>query len=416
MWKNVHYMLYSNYALAETSSGTEKGTAKEKISAPSSTASVLPPLHHNAEQAENLPPLNHGIEMAGALPPLDHNVETASKLPPLNHGIEMAGALPPLNHNIEAASSLPPLNHAKETAENLPPLMHGIEQASNLPPLNHGSDALQSFHGLPPLNHGMKTAENLPSLDHGIESNGLPPLNHGNEEAAILPPLLHGVEQAQHSPSANFEKQSSQNVDALSAFTSQVEHAASLSDNGKQPYPKLSLDLSGVGRDTLVMPKSYNHADSGNYHAPQQVVNQSFANNGDHLIKNYYNMMNQIPVVQGKEFVDRPLPVPNVKNETVNESENEKELPHSKWVENAQSKGLVPSAYDDTTELQNLLSADQISQGMVPPTTAAKFGIPGKSGINVLLNFKFCGRVQFSSWFWQYSIKFEYSQTNLNID
>ncbi|XP_078359624.1 uncharacterized protein LOC144644082 isoform X3 [Oculina patagonica] len=333
-----------------TSSGTEKGTAKGKISAPSS-ASALPPLHHDAKQAENLPPLNHGIEMAGALPPLNHNIETASNLPPLNHG--------------------------KEAAENLPPLMHGIEQASNLPPLNHGNDALQSFHSLPPLNHGMKTAENLPPLNHGIESNGLPPLNHDNEEAAILPPLLHGVEQAQHAPSANFEKQSSQNVDALSAFTSQIENAASLTDNGKQPYPKLPLDLSGVGRGPLVMPKTYN-ADTGNLYAPQRVVNQSFANNGNHLIKNYYNMM--IPVVQGKEFIDRPLPVQNVKNETVNESENRKEIPLPEWDENAQSKGLVPSVYDDTKELQNLLSVDQMAQRMAPPATAAKFGIPGTSG------------------------------------
>lgn len=344
--------------MAGTSSGTEKGTAKGKISAPSS-ASALPPLHHDAKQAENLPPLNHGIEMAGALPPLNHNIETASNLPPLNHG--------------------------KEAAENLPPLMHGIEQANNLPPLNHGNDALQSFHNLPPLNHGMKTAENLPPLNHGIESNGLPPLNHDNEEAAILPPLLHGVEQAQHAPSANFEKQSSQNVDALSAFTSQIENAASLTDNGKQPYPKLPLDLSGVGRGPLVMPKTYN-ADTGNLYAPQRVVNQSFANNGNHLIKNYYNMM--IPVVQGKEFIDRPLPVQNVKNETVNESENRKEIPLPEWDENAQSKGLVPSVYDDTKELQNLLSVDQMAQGMAPPTTAAKFGKPGTSGINVLSEFR----------------------------
>ncbi|XP_078359625.1 uncharacterized protein LOC144644082 isoform X4 [Oculina patagonica] len=211
-----------------TSSGTEKGTAKGKISAPSS-ASALPPLHHDAKQAENLPPLNHGIEMAGALPPLNHNIETASNLPPLNHG--------------------------KEAAENLPPLMHGIEQASNLPPLNHGNDALQSFHSLPPLNHGMKTAENLPPLNHGIESNGLPPLNHDNEEAAILPPLLHGVEQAQHAPSANFEKQSSQNVDALSAFTSQIENAASLTDNGE-------LTQSYVGKPPLTPPLEHAYPSS----------------------------------------------------------------------------------------------------------------------------------------------------------
>lgn len=342
--------------MSDTSSDTEKGTAKGKISAPSS-ASVLPPLHHDAKQAENLPPLNHGIEMAGALPPL--------------------------NHNIETASSLPPLNHAKETAENLPPLLHGIEQASNLPPLNHGNEALQSFHGLPPLNHGTKTAENLPPLNHGIESDFLPPLNHGSEVAANLPPLLHGVEQAQHSPSASFEKQSSQNVDALSAFTSQVENAAQSSDNGKQSYPQLPLHLSGVGRGPLEMPQTYN-ADTGNSYTPQRVVNQSFVNNGNHLIKNYYNTM--IPVVQGKEFIDQPLPVPNVKNETVDEYKNRKKVPLPEWVENAQAKGSVPSAYDDTKELQNLLTADKMSQALAPATTAVKFGIPGTSGINVFLN------------------------------
>ena len=346
---------YVLIVLSDTSSDTEKGTAKGKISAPSS-ASVLPPLHHDAKQAENLPPLNHGIEMAGALPPL--------------------------NHNIETASSLPPLNHAKETAENLPPLLHGIEQASNLPPLNHGNEALQSFHGLPPLNHGIKTAENLPPLNHGIESDFLPPLNHGSEEAAVLPPLLHGVEQAQHSPTASFEKQSTQNVDALSAFTSQVENAVQTSDNGKQSYPQLPLDLSGVGRGPLVMPQTYN-ADTGNSYKPQRVVNQSFVNNGNHLIKNYYNTM--IPVVQGKEFIDRPLPILNVKNETVNEFENKK-VPLPELVENAQAKGLVPSAYGDTKELQNLLTADKMSQALAPPTTAVKFGIPGTSGINVSLN------------------------------
>lgn len=342
----------------DTSSDTEKGSAKGKISAPSS-ASVLPPLHHHAEQAQNLPPLNHGIEMAGALPPLNHNIETASSLPPLNHG--------------------------KEAAENLPPLMHSIEQASNLPPLNHGNGALQRFHNLPPLTHGAEQAENLPPLNHGIENNGLPPLNHGNNEAAVLPPLLHGVEQAKQAPSASFEKQSSQNVDALASFTSQVENAASSSDNGKQSYPKLPLDLNGVGRGSLVMSKTHN-ADTGNSYAPQRVLNQSFANNGALLLRNYYNMM--IPEVQGKEFIDRPLSIPNVKNETVDESENRKEIPLPEWAENAQSKGLVPYAYDDTKELQNLLSADQISQGIATPTTAAKFGIPGTSGINVSSEFR----------------------------
>ena len=340
------------------SSDTEKGTAKEKIQAPSS-ATILPPLHHDAEQAQNLPALNHGIEVAGALPPLNHNIETASPLPPLNHG--------------------------KETAENLPPLMHSIEQASNLPPLNHGNDALQSFHSLPPLNHGEEQAENLPPLNHGIENNGLSPLNHGYNEAAVLPPLLHGVEQAKQAPSASFEKQSSQNADALASFTSQVENAASSSDNGKQSYPKLALDLNGVGRSSFVMPKTHN-ADTGNSYLPQQVLNQSSSNKGAFLLRNYYNMM--IPEVQGKEFIDRPVTIPNVKNKTVDQPANRKEIPSPEWVENAQSKGLVPYAYDDTRELQNLLTADQISQGMTTPTTSVKFGIPGTSGINVCSEFR----------------------------
>ena len=303
----------------------------------------------------------------------------------MNHGIEIAGALPPLNHNIETASPLPPLNHGKEAAENLPPLMHSIEQASNLPPLNHGNDALQNFHSLPPLNHGSEQAENLPPLNHGMESNGLPPLNHGNNEAAVLPPLLHGVEQAKQSPSTSFEKQSSQNADALASFTSQVENAASSSDNGKQSYPRLPVDLNGVGRSSLVMSNTHN-ADAANSYAPQRVLNQSFANNGALLLRNYYNMM--IPEVQGKEFIDRPLSIPNVKNETVDQSENSEETPLPEWDENAQSKGLVPNAYDDTKELQNLLSADQISQGMASPSTTVKFGIPGTSGINVCSEFR----------------------------
>ena len=352
--KNIHSVSDTD----TSSSDTQEGTAKEKIQAPSS-ASVLPPLHHDAEQAQNLPPLNHGMEMAGALPPLNHNIETASPLPPLNHG--------------------------KEAAENLPPLMHSIEQASNLPPLNHGNDVLQSFHSLPPLNHAEEQAENLPPLNHGIENNVLPPLNHGNNEAAVLPPLLHGVEQAKQAPSASFEKQSSQNGDALASFKSQVENAAPSSDNGKQSYPKLPLDLNGVGRGSLLMSKTQN-ADTGNSYAPQRVLNQSFANNGALLLKNYYNMM--IPEVQGKEFIERPLSNPNVKNETVDQSENRKEIPLPEWVENAQSKGLVPYAYDDAREFQNLLSADQISQGMVSPTAAAKFGIPGTSGINVCSEFQ----------------------------
>ena len=297
----------------------------------------------------------------------------------------MAGALPPLNHNIETASPLPPLNHGKESAENLPPLMHSIEQASNLPPLNHGNDALQSFHSLPPLNHGSEQAENLPPLNHGMESNGLPPLNHGNNEAAVLPPLLHGVEQAKQAPSTSFEKQSSQNVDALASFKSQVENAAPSSDNGKQSYPRLPVDLNGVGRSSLVMSNTHN-ADTANSYAPQRVLNQSFENNGALLLKNYYNTM--IPEVQGKEFIDRPLSIPNVKNETVDQSENRKEIPLPEWDENPQSKGLVPYAYDDTKELQNLLNADQITQGMATPTTAVKFGIPGTSGINVCSEFQ----------------------------
>lgn len=341
-----------------SSSDTQKGTTKGKISAPTS-ASALPPLHHGTEQAQNLPPLNHGIELAGALPPLNHNIETASPLPPLNHG--------------------------KEAAENLPPLMHSIEQASNLPPLEHGNDALQSFHSLPPLNHGMEQAEILPPLNHGMESNGLPPLNHGNNEAAVLPPLLHGVEQAKQAPSASFEKQSSENVDALASFASQVENAASSSNNGKQSYPELPVDLNGVGRSSLVMSKTHG-PDTANTYSPQPVLNQSFATNGALLLRNYYNMM--IPEVQGKEFIDRPLSVPNVKNETVDQSENRKEIPLPEGVDNAQSKGLVPYAYDDTKELQNLLSADQISQGLATPTTVVKFGIPGTSGINVCSEFR----------------------------
>ena len=263
--------------------------------------------------------------------------------------------------------------------------MHSIEQASNLPPLNHGNDALQNFHSLPPLNHGSEQAENLPPLNHGMESNGLPPLNYGNNEAAVLPPLLHGVEQAKQTPSTSFEKQSSQNVDALASFTSQVENAASSSDNGKQSYPRLPVDLNGVGRSSLVMSNTHN-ADTANSYVPQRVLNQSFANNGALLLRNYYNMM--IPEVQGKEFIDRPLSVPDVKNETVDQSENSKETPLPQWDENAQSKGLVPNAYDDTKELQNLLSADQISQGMATPSTTVKFGIPGTSGINVCSEFR----------------------------
>ena len=321
--------------------------------------------------------------MAGALPPLNHNIETASSLPPLNHAEEQAANLPPLLHGVEQAGNLPPLNHGKDALQSfnsLPPLNHGVEQAANLPPLNHGKDALQSFNSLPPLNHGVEQAANLPPLNHGIENNGLPPLNHGDDEAAMLPPLLHGIEQAKHTPSASFEKQSSENVDALSSFTSQVENAAPSSDNGKQTYPKFPLDLKGVGRGPLVMPKTYT-TDAMIPPASQQAVKQPFTNSGNmNFIKNYNNMME--PVVQGKELTDQPFL--NISNQSVGESVNRKGNPFSSWDENAQSKGVVPSVYDDSKELQNLFRADQMSQGIGTSTTAAKFGIPASSGIIVV--------------------------------
>lgn len=327
---------------------TEKGLAKEKIAGKTS-APALPPLLHKAEQAQNLPPLNHGMEMAGALPPLNHNMETAS--------------------------SLPPLNHAKEEAANLPPLFHSVEQAGNLPPLNHGNDALQSFKSLPPLNHGTAQAEHLPPLNHGIETNGLPPLNHANEQAGILPPLLHGVEQAENAPSLNdFEKGSSQKVDALSAFTSQVENA--LNNNGKQPYTNTPLDLNGVGKDTLVMSKDSN-ARTGN--APQEGDNQSFVNDGGDFLNNYYNTKQ--PFIQGKEVIDRQPYVTNKENDDDSEIK-EAALPEPD--ENAQAKNSVPPSYNDKEELQKLLTADQMSQDATTSTMEANFGNQGPSGIIAL--------------------------------
>ena len=327
---------------------TEKGLAKEKIAGKTS-APVLPPLLHKAEQAQNLPPLNHGIEMAGALPPLNHNMET----------------------------SLPPLNHAKEEAANLPPLFHGVEQAGNLPPLNHGNDALQGFNSLPPLNHGTAQAENLPPLNHGIETNGLPPLNHANEQAGVLPPLLHGVEQAGNAPSlSDFEKESSQKVDTLSAFTSQVDNA--LKNNGKQSYKNTPLDLNGLEKDTLVMPKDSN-ARAGNSNAPLEGDIQSYVNDGGDLL-NSYDSTKQ-PVIQGKEVIDQQPYVTNSDN--IKDSEvNEAVLPEPD--ENGQAKNSVPPAYNDKEELQKLLTADQLSQGATTSTTEAKFGNHGHSGIIAL--------------------------------
>lgn len=262
---------------------------------------------------------------------------SAPNLPPLNHGTEVAGALPPLNHNIEKGSSLPPLNHGKEEAANLPPLLHGIEQAGNLPPLNHG-----------------------------IENNGLPPLNHANEQAGILPPLLHGVEQAGHAPSlSDFEKESTQNVDPLSAFTSQVENA--LSNNGKQSYTQLPLDLNGVGKDAIVMPKA--------------GVKQSLPKKEDDLLRNVYNMK---PVVQGKEFIDQQPFVPNANKEAVDDSGVNRGTLVPESVESAQSKDSVPSAYNDKEELQNLLTADRMSQGNAISTATSKFENQEPSGTNVL--------------------------------
>ena len=291
---------------------------------------------------------------------------SAPNLPPLNHGTEMAGALPPLNHNIEKGSSLPPLNHGKEEAANLPPLLHGIEQAGNLPPLNHGNDALQGFNSLPPLNHATEQAGNLPPLNHGIENNGLPPLNHANEQAGILPPLLHGVEQAGHAPSlSDFEKESTQNVDPLSAFTSQVENA--LSNNGKQSYTQLPLDLNGVGKDAIVMPKA--------------GVKQSLPKSEDDLLRNVYKMK---PVVQGKEFIDQQPFVPNANKVAVDDSGVNRGTLVPESVESAQSKDSVPSAYNDKEELQNLLTADQMSQGNAISTATSKFENQEPSGTNVL--------------------------------
>lgn len=308
---------------------TEKGLVKENI-AGKNTAPVLPPLLHKPEQAQNLPPLNHGIEMAGALPPLNHNTETAS--------------------------SLPPLNHAKEEASNLPPLLHGIEQAGNLPPLNHGNDALQSFNSLPPLHHGTEQAQNLPPLHHEIETNSFAPLSYANEQAGTLPPLLHGMEQAKNAPSLNdFEKESTQKVDALSAFTSQVNNA--LNNNGKLSHKQIHLDLNGIGKDSLVMPKYFNTR-TGTSKAPQAGYNQSFMKGSDGMFRNYYNMQ---PVVQGKEIIDRQPFVANSENVDVPEI-NEEPLPES--VESAQSKDSVPSAYDDKDEFQQLQTADRISQGV----------------------------------------------------
>ena len=339
--------------ISSSPSETEKGLAKGKIPAPSS-APILPPLHHEAEQAQNLPPLNRGIEMAGALPPM--------------------------NHNIETPSNLPPLNHAKEEAANLPPLMHGIEQAGNLPPLNHGSDSLQSFHSLPPLNHGIEQAEILPPLNHGIETNGLPPLNHANEQAGILPPLLHGMEQAKNAPSLNdFEKESSQTVDSLSAFTSQANNA--LNNNGKQTYPQLPSLLNGVVKDSKVTPKTYSD-DAREPNSLQPDLNRSFINVGANFLRNYYSMK---PVVQGKEFIDPKPSVSTVINKTLDISKINKEVTLPVSYENAQSKDSVPSAYNDEEELQNLLNADRISQGMATSTTSAKFGKQEPSGITIFL-------------------------------
>ena len=330
---------------------TEKGLAKGEITGPSS-ATILPPLHHETEQAQNLPPLNHGIEMAGALPPL--------------------------NHNIQSASNLPPLNHGKEEAANLPPLLHGVEQAGNLPPLNHGNDALQSFHSLPPLNHGTEQAGNLPPLNHGIESNGLPPLNHANEQAGILPPLLHGVEQAGHAPPSlsDFEKASSQNVDALSAFTSQVNNA--LGNNGKQSSKQSSLDLNGVEKDSVVTPKTYGDAGKTNTLIPD--AKQSFINNGNDLLRNYYSTR---PVVQGKEFIDAQPFAPKVSNEAV-DSIFSKTTALQQSDENPQSKDSVPFSYDNKKELQNLLAADRMSQGTTTSTSAAYFRNQEPSGKTVM--------------------------------
>ena len=293
--------------------------------------------------------------------------EHAQNLPPLNHGIETAGALPPLNHNIESTSSLPPLNHATEEAASLPPLLHGIEQAENLPPLNHGNDALQSFHSLPPLIHGKEQAANLPPLFHGIEAKKLPPLNHANEQAGILPPLFHGAEQAQGVPSlSDFEKDSSPTLDALSAFTSQANNA--FDDNGKQTIEHKPLDLNGVGKDYIEIPEDLTHARNPNAAVADGDKKSSFNDRSNSL-----SNLNQGKAIDQQSFVRKDERV------EVSDPLQDSSLPDSE--KSTQTKASGPTAYDDEEELQKLMTADQISQGVTTSSAAAKFGNQAPPGI-----------------------------------
>ena len=295
-------------------------------------------------------------------------------LPPLNHAIETAGVLPPLNHNMESTSSLSQLNHVKEEAANLPPLLHGIEQAGNLPPLNHGNDALQSFNSLPPLHHGTEQAANLPPLFHGIEANKLPPLNHANEQAGILSPLLHGVEQAQGVPSlSDFEKGSSPTDDTLSAFASQAKDA--LNDNGKQLYEHMPVDLNGVGKDSIEIPKDI-EALVGNSSATAAAGNkQAFVNDGGDFLKNLSDVK---PIFQGQDSPDSPSFVQKGERVEADSGMQDASFPD---IVDSTPKGSVPTAYDDEEELQKLLNADRMSQGVT--TAEKKFGNQAFSGIIV---------------------------------